>query len=362
MELTLADLLELASRIAGSALPGEEVEAYASWQRGTDVRAYVGDVESLSSAESSGIGIRVVKGGRQGFAYVGTLDERLAREALEEARDNAGFASVDENVGLASPDGVEPAELELWDERLERETTESKIELALELEKRTRGGDPRIREVVNADYGDDLRETAIASSTGISAVSRRTSCFLSTHAVAGDRDDTQTGWGYAVGRSIEDLDVEKAANAAVVRATRMIGATKPKSQNVVVVLDREITASLLGIIASTLSGEEVAKGRSLFEDKLGEQVAASFVNIVDDPDQPACLRVRPVRRRGPCLSAQLSDRPRDTRRGTCMTPTRPGSPRQFPRRRRCGRASSRPLRSGRERWPSSPAHLIKPGY
>ena len=60
----------------------------------------------LSRLEGAGVGIRVIKDGRQGFAYVGDLDERHAREALEEARDNASFASIDEHVGLATPDGV----------------------------------------------------------------------------------------------------------------------------------------------------------------------------------------------------------------------------------------------------------------
>src|ERR1700748_647862 len=99
----MSELLELAERIASSARPGEQVEAYVGWQRGTDVGVYEGEIESLSTAEASGVGIRVVAGGRQGFAYVGDLDEKLAREALAEARDNAEFATPDEHVGLASP-------------------------------------------------------------------------------------------------------------------------------------------------------------------------------------------------------------------------------------------------------------------
>jgi len=58
----VAELLELAQRIASWGQPGEEVEAFVAWQRETEVRAYGGEVESLSSAESAGIGIRVVAG------------------------------------------------------------------------------------------------------------------------------------------------------------------------------------------------------------------------------------------------------------------------------------------------------------
>ena len=41
-----------------------------------------------------------------------------------------------------------------------------------------------------------------------------------------------------------------------------------------VVLDPFVTAQFLGVISATLNGEAVVKGRSLFRDRLGEQVGA----------------------------------------------------------------------------------------
>ena len=78
------------------------------------MRAYQGEVEALTSAESSGIGVRVIVDKRVGFAHAGTLDEGAITEALAEARDNAQFGEVDEWNGLAVPDGVEPPELDLY--------------------------------------------------------------------------------------------------------------------------------------------------------------------------------------------------------------------------------------------------------
>ena len=51
-------------------------------------------------------------------------------------------------------------------------------------------------------------------------------------------------------------------------------------------LDPFVTAQFLGVISSTLNGESVVKGRSLFRERLGEQVAASVVTLVDDPTNP----------------------------------------------------------------------------
>jgi PmbA protein len=240
-------------------------------------------IDELTAAESAGVGVRVISAGRQGFSYVGALDEATAAEALVEARDNARFATIDQHAGLASPDGVEPPVLQLWKDELVSFPTEEKLALALELERQVRAGDERIRQVVSSDYVDGFGETAIATSRGIEVTSRQTGCYLFVHAVAGDGDDTQTGFGYSVGRAPRDLDLEAAAVDAVDRATRLLGAKKAKSAKLTVVLDRRVTATLLGILAGTLSGEEVVKGRSLFAGRIGEKVGVDELTLVDDP-------------------------------------------------------------------------------
>jgi PmbA protein len=281
-----ASLLELATRVAGWARDGEQVEAYVARGRDTEIEVFGGEVESLSSAESAGIGIRVVVGSRQGFAYAGSLDLEVVEETLAEARDNAGFASPDEWVGLAVPDGVDPVALDLWRDELADYPTADKVARALELERAVRAGDPRIRQVESAAWGDSSLESAVASSTGVAVTSRRTACYLSAYAAAGDGDDTQTGGGYSVGRSPGDLDVERAAADAVERSTRLLGATKPPSAHLTVVLEPRVTASLLGILAGTLNGEAVLKGRSLFAERLGDAVASPLLTLIDDPTDP----------------------------------------------------------------------------
>ena len=222
----MPDLLALARRVLEQATTDEEVEVYVSHGKETSVRVFEGAIEQLETAESAGVGVRVISAGRQGFSYVGALDESAAKEALGEARDNARFATVDEHAGLASPDGVEPPVLDLWREELVSFPTDERVALALELERRVRAGDSRIRQVVSSDYVDGFGETAIATSRGIEVTDRQTGCYLFVHAVAGDGDDTQTGFGYSVGRAPADLDLEAAAADAVDRATRLLGAKK----------------------------------------------------------------------------------------------------------------------------------------
>jgi PmbA protein len=147
----LSELLEVAARVAGWARDGEDVEVYVSRGTETEVRAYEGEVESLSSATSAGAGIRVVRGGRQGFAYAGALDEEVLAETLAEARDNASFSSAEAWVGLPEPDGARPVVLDLWREELAGYPTAGKVNAALDLERAVRAADPRVRQVESAN-------------------------------------------------------------------------------------------------------------------------------------------------------------------------------------------------------------------
>jgi PmbA protein len=280
------ELLQIGDRIVALAKGGEQVEVVVGRSTSTEVRVYEGNVEQLASATSAGIGVRVIAGNRQGFAYAGSLDEDVLAETLAEARDNATFATDDEWLGLAEPDGVAVPDLDLYREELAKVATEAKIDLAMELERAVRAADPRITGIEAADYADGLSEGAVVTTTGIRTASRETSCYVSTYCVAQDGDDTQTGFGFSVGRLPEDLDVGSAAADAARRATRLLGATQPKSGRVTVVLDPFVTAQFLGIIGGTLSGEAVLKGRSLFADRLGEEVASAAFTLVDDATNP----------------------------------------------------------------------------
>jgi PmbA protein len=280
------DLLALAERVAGWATSGEEVEVYVARGDETEVRAYDGEVESLTSATSAGIGIRVIVGHKLGFAWAGSLDESVLGETLAEARDNATFATADEHVRFAVPDGVAAVPVDLWDDELAAVPTTDKVELALALEAQARGADPRIRQVDAADYGDASVEVALVSTRGIRASSRKTSGYISVGVIAGEGEASQTAGGFSVGRGFAGLDPDKATDDAVKRAVRLLGATKGPSGRSTVVFDRRVATTLLSVVSSALSGEAVAKGRSFFAGRLGEQVGELVLTLVDDPTDP----------------------------------------------------------------------------
>jgi PmbA protein len=286
----MSELIATAERILESVKGAEEIEVYVATGADTEVQAYQGVIENLSSATSSGIGIRVLRdgpsGAQVGTAWAGSLDQEAIDDALREARDNARFATEDEFIAFARPDGVEGAALELSDESILTTPLDVKIAMAIDLERLVRDGDNRIRQVDAANYSDYVAEAAILSTTGIRASFARSGAYVSVEAIATDGTTDQTGWGLSAGRSPSELDIDEAARDAISRATRMLGAVKPASMRCTAVFDPRSTATLLSIIGSALSGEAVVYGRSFFANRVGEDVASSFFTLIDDPTDP----------------------------------------------------------------------------
>lgn len=155
--------------------------------------------------------------------------------------------------------------------------------MAIDLERSILQADTRIIGVESTDYVDSINTSAIVTSTGIRRANQEGGCYVAASSLASDGVDTQTGFGYSVGRSPTNLDIGKASADATERATRLLGAKKTESGRMTVILDPYVTAQFLGIIGSTLSGEALLKGRSLFADRDGDQVAPNFLTLIDDP-------------------------------------------------------------------------------
>lgn len=310
----MTELLDLARRIVERADAGEQVEAFVGRSRTTSVKAYEGEVESLTSAESFGVGIRVIRDHRQGFAHCGTLDEDVVLETLADARDNVAFGEPDEFFELATPDGAPEAELDLWRDELAAFPTAAKVDMALDLERRVKALDARVRGVRSAGYGDSMGEAAVATNTGIASYGRGTWCHVSVSALADDGDETKIGGGNDVARTPDDLDVGRAASDAVERAVRLFGATKARSQRLAVVFEPRLAATILNIAGGMFTGERVLKGRSPFADRLGEQIASPLLTLVDDPTDARSMGADAfdgeglATRRNPLISGGVLDR------------------------------------------------------
>ncbi len=287
----MTDLSATAGRAVEAALNAGagEAEAYVSRERGREVRVHGGEVESLTAATQSGVGVRAWIGGRVGYAY-GT-DLSAAGVAAIAGR-AAGAAAVADEDEFAVPPRPAPIEAlpGLSDPSVEAWTTAQAAELALAVERTALAADPRVTGVEQVVYADAAERVAIASSTGLAGEYESSDCFAYLQALAEGEGGKETGLGFGLARGPDGLDPVAIGAEGADRATAMIGASKPASRSCPVVFDPTVAASFAGLIGAALGANAVQRGRSPFAGRLGEELAGSALALHDDgrdPDGPA---------------------------------------------------------------------------
>jgi PmbA protein len=330
-QLPSVELSPAANRAVEAALGAgaSAAEAYASRDTGREVRVHGGEVESLTAATQTGIGIRAWDGHRVGYAYGTDLSEAGVATLAARAAEMAAVADEDE---FAAPPA--PAEIEALaglDSPSVAEWNAGQVaEIALTVERTALGADPRVAGVETAVYADSTEQVAIASSTGIAAAYESANCFAYLQALAEGEGSRETGLGFGLARGPEDLDPEAIGTEGAERAVAMIGAGKPASRSCPVVLDPTVAASFAGLIGGGLGARAVQRGRSPFAGRLGDEVASTNFALHDDGRDPAGAASAPFdgegvpRRRtalieGGALRAYLYDTYTANREGTGST-------------------------------------------
>lgn len=281
------ELLALARGLVERSTPGEELEVVLARSGSMTVKAYGASVESLSSAESFGVGIRVISNHQVGFAHAGSFDPQVLDETLAAARENATFAEPDDANVLARPDGVQAVpQPQAFSDAMFEMSTDDKVAMALDLEARTLARDPRVTSVRTATYGESWGESVLVSTTGMAVGGRSSHCSVGVQPLASADGDTQIGYGYDVGRDPRLLDIDHAASEAVERSTRLLGARQAKTARLPIVLEPRLAATLMGIVGGLCNGEALIKGRTPFAGRVGELVASPLVHLIDDPTDP----------------------------------------------------------------------------
>jgi PmbA protein len=261
-----------------------DAEAWAEEGVSRRVRVYAGEVESLSDAGGRGVGVRAFVDGRSGYAFGTDLSEQGVLEVARAARGAAEAADPDEHGGLpdefgATPlDGLASSVMRDW-------STERKVELTLAVERAARER-PGVTQVENAVYSDAEGTVALANSRGFAAGYDATQAWAYASAFAGEGADLMTGMGVGLGRDPGALDPEAIGAEAADRALALVGARQPESRRCPVVLDAFVAASFIGFIGSMLSAEAVQRGRSLFADREGDEIADPALALADDATDP----------------------------------------------------------------------------
>lgn len=268
-----------------------------------------GNIEKLVEAGSKSLSIRLLKDKKTATISSSDFDKETLHRLIDSAVKRAEFSSPDPFAGLPDIEKdaavVDYEKLNMYDPSLATIKPETKIEMAKHLESICLK-DKRISNSYGASYGDHSGLSVLVNSNGFSGFYRRTSCGLGVYLQAGQGDNkVEDGWAES-NRYFGDLWMpEQIAETAVHRVTRLIGARKVKTLNVPVILEPNMTRSILSFLYQCLNGDAIYMKQSFLVDKVGERIADDAVSIMDDGLMPGAPGTRPYDSEGVPISKKI---------------------------------------------------------
>ena len=259
-----------------------ECEIYGEEAENFQVEVFGGEVESIDRSIEAGLGMRVVSGGRVGFAWTCDLADEGLAAVLAEAESNAlSGDEIDADV-LAGGDVREtPAG---GNRQYPREMpAEMKIEGALAMEKAALASDRSIRSSEGASYSDVTSLVCVAGTRGFLRTRRGGLCSCSIGAVAAADGEVRSGWSYAQAPLTDMLNFRETGREAGKRAAGLLGGTQLPTGRYAVLFDAFAFSEVVSLLSEILSAEMVVRGSSVFSGRLGEEVASDVFTLVDDP-------------------------------------------------------------------------------
>jgi PmbA protein len=285
---------DILAKVRGRGATEADLLIVASDSSTTQVRLC--EIEALKSAQERRLHLRVMFGQRSAATSTSDFSMQALDRLVEETCTLAQATAPDEYLGLPAPDTIVASipDLGLFDEGAQSLTVEAKIALVKRVEAAALDYDRRISNSEGAGLDTQFSQIVYANSHGFVGEYRTSAFSLSVSPIAGEADAMQRDSWYSVSRKFTQLETpEVIGETAAKRALRRLGARKIATQDAPVVFDPQMAASLLRTLAGAISGTSIYRGASYLLNRLGQQVAADTVTVIDDGTIPGALGSRP---------------------------------------------------------------------
>jgi len=285
---TTLDLESLTADVVALAMKAGASDAEAVVREGDEfsVNVRMGEVETLKESGSRGLGLRVFLGNRSASTSTSDLTADGIRQLVDGAIALARVTEEDPFTGLpeTAEFGSVPGDLHLYFDDVYSLTGQERIEWARRCEAAALAADPRITNSDGGSFDAATGRKVMANSRGFVGGYRTSYAGVSAAPLAMDADGKmqRDGW-WSGARRMADLESPEAiGKEAARRAIRRLGARKVPTQRVPIVFAPEVARSLIGSIFEAASGDSIWRHSSFLVGKLGAQIAASSLTLIDD--------------------------------------------------------------------------------
>ncbi len=280
----MAELVDRLEELVRCALAkgADQAEAFGQGFEDREVWLESNRIKTAKSHPGEGIGLRVIKNKRLGFASDNNLDEanfdELCTKALALASANLTdkFQIIPEPRKLSALKG-------LYDPKLAELPLKEVIAMAKRLLKAAKDYDRR----VTVDSGGvfvNTGEKAIFNSNGLAASEQESSIIAMIMGMARDRNEVSSfDFQFDGSLRLTGIEIESLAKRFAQNVIRSLGAKPVRSfTGTVLFSPHAVAETLLGPILSSINANNVQKGMSKLAGKTGKRIASTKLTIQDD--------------------------------------------------------------------------------
>ncbi len=284
------DLMErlLKRTLAGG---GDYADVFFERRNSTVIQFEDGRIEKAVSGLVAGIGIRLVCGGKTAYAYSNDFSEKTLGEISDTVRIAMSLSDTgtprDMTINLKKRYPHVRFDIKLLPSDI---SMPQKIGLVREANEAARKFSDAVRQV-NVVYRDTLQKVKIYSSDGYYTEDERiyTTAVAQVIAIKDDRIQTgvETEGGFIGFELFEKRPFSDIAYKAAERSVRMLGARRAPGGRMPVVISSEAGGTMIHeAIGHGLEADLAQRGLSVYSGKLGQQVAAPVITVIDDATLP----------------------------------------------------------------------------
>lgn len=260
----------------------EALEVYEQTSESRNIKVFQGEVENYKNSAVIGISIRGRYNGKMGNTFVEYYNNELNETILNRIIENASVISSDDDIPFLMEQQIY-SNIPLYDEDLAQITTSEMINTLLSLEKKVLQGDSRIAQVTDCTYTYGESKLLLENSYGVKAQRHINYAFVVIGVLAKEDEDIQSDYQFTIMKKKEDYQENELASRAIKGVISKLHAKPTTSNKYKTIVKNEAMASLLSVLSSSFSAEQVQKDLSILKDKLNTKIISEKITIIDDP-------------------------------------------------------------------------------
>ena len=144
----------------------EQAELFVVKNRSLEVELKDGRIDEIKQSDSHGVGLRVIKGHRQGFSFSTDFRASALDKMVVQAMENSRYHDEDEDLHFPVGGQVYPR-LNLYDPALKQHSLEDKMQLAQETAEAAKKWHQQVSRIERSGYEEGEVAMWLANSNGI---------------------------------------------------------------------------------------------------------------------------------------------------------------------------------------------------